>query len=347
MNIFQRILLRLRCCSGVQPNGHVYRFLIRIAVFLIVYFFVINPFLFSYFDNIVMKNSLIRRAHRQFDNLDSLNVLILGDSHSQAAVNPDFIPDAFNFSADGESYIQTLYKSVSILEPNELGVDVVIVPLDLHSFSSFRTERVNDPLYWRIYMDFGDLAGRVGFLTTFSIFVDSWIIPYVGNLQLAGLDLDKLTGNQSMQKLFLGFQPMNYSFGAISHTEREAYAQRIVAHHFEGSQALDERLLFSLLDIVDFCLSNDIEVVLISYPVSDEYLKQAECIISREEMVYSINNRLNENDVHYLDYSRLFSGSSKFFADSDHLNTMGARVLTCRLADDLERLNLTAISGDM
>lgn len=323
-------------------------FLIRLAIFIVVYLVIINPFLGYYFDRIIMKNSLVRQAQGQFETLDSLDILILGDSHSQLAVNPILIPQAFNFSSNGESYLQTYYKAAAILGSNELGVEVLIVPLDLHSFSSFRTEKVDDDLYWRRYIDFIDLAGRLTPLTTFNLMMDSWIIPYPGNLKLVRINIDVLTGNRDMQELICGFRPVDGSYGILSGNEREKHAQTRIQHHFEGSDPLDERLLYCFRDIVNLCSIADIEVVAVSYPVSNEYLHLADNIVSRRDIILALESILNENgNLHFLDYSRMFSVTPEYFSNSDHLNDEGARLMTRRLADDLDKLNLITDPCDL
>jgi hypothetical protein len=316
-------------------------FLIRLCVFIMVYLFVINPLLGLYFDRIVMKDSLLRRADEQFSNLDSLHVLILGDSRSMVAVNPLLIPMSFNFSTNGESYLQTYYKVVRILDRNELGVDVIVIPLDLHSFSSFRTERINDPLYWRRYIDFFDLSRRLGPLTSLDVLVDSWFFPYSGYLKPTGVNFEFLTGNRTMQDLNLGFRPLRQHFGSLSSDERNSDAQSMVRRQLEGNDPLDERLLLCFRDIIDLCSNTGVEVVIVSYPITYEYLSVAESTVTRDDIVLATAAVLEEyGNAHFLDYSRLFNSAPEYFNDSNHLNEEGARLLTLRLAEDLEELGL-------
>ncbi len=316
-------------------------FLIRLCVFIMVYLFVVNPLLGLYFDKIVMKDSLLRRSHEQFMNLDTLDVLILGDSHSMVAVDPLLIPMAFNFSTNSESYLQTYYKAVWVLDRNELGVEVVIVPLDLHSFSSFRTERINDPLYWRRYIDFFDLSRRLGPLTSLNVLVDSWFFPYSGYLMLTGANFEFLTGNRIKQEVVLGFRPVHQHFGSLASDERNSITQSRVQRHLEGFDPLDERLLRCFGDLIDLCSKTGVEVVAVSYPITDEYLSVAESTVTRQDIVLAIAGDLEEyENIHFLDYSRLFSSTPEYFNDSDHLNEEGARLLTLRLAEDLDELGL-------
>lgn len=316
-------------------------FLIRLCVFIMVYLFGVNPLLGLYFDRIVMKDSLLRRADEQFMSLDSLDVLILGDSHSMVAVDPRLIPMSFNFSTNGESYLQTYYKVSRILDRNELGVDVIVIPLDLHSFSSFRTERIRDPLYWRRYIDFFDLSRRLGLLTSFDVLVDSWFFPYSGYLMPTGVNFEFFTGNRTMQDLNLGFRPLNQHFGALASDERNSVAQSMVRRQLEGNDPLDERLLLCFRDIIDLCSNTGIEVIVISYPITEEYLTIAENTVTRGDIIFAVGTVLaGHGNAHFLDYSRLFSGAPEYFNDSNHLNEEGARLLTLMLAEDLDELGL-------
>ncbi len=316
-------------------------FLIRLCVFIMVYLFVINPLLGLYFDKIVMKDSLLRRADEQFSDLDILDVLVLGDSRSMVAVDPDLIPMSFNFSTNGESYLQTYYKVSTILDRNELGVEVIVIPLDLHSFSSFRTERINDPLYWRRYIDFLDLSRRLGLLKSLDVLVDSWFFPYSGYLMPTGVNFEFLIGNRTMQDLNLGFRPLQQHFGSLPGEERNSVARSMVRRQLEGNDPLDERLLLCFGDIVDLCSKTGVEVVVVSYPITEEYLSIAESTVTRQDIILASAGVLEEyGNVHLLDYSRLFSGATEYFSDSNHLNEEGARLLTLRLAEDLDELSL-------
>ena len=87
-------------------------------------------------------------------------------------------------------------------------------------------------------------------------------------------------------------------------------------------------------------LSNDIIIVMISYPISTEYFNE----IKNNKIVIDIkdffsNTALNFDDIYYLDFSSSITNSS-FFQDQDHLNLKGSEYFNGILAESLTKLNL-------
>jgi hypothetical protein len=313
------------------------RFLLRLGLFLAGFFVVLDPVLCRYFDRVALRDSLLRRADRQFAAVDSLEVLVLGDSHPQKAVDPRHLEGAFNFATSGESYLQTYWKASELLRGNPLGVEVVLLPVDMHSFSSFRTERIVAPLYWRRYIGPGELFGRLGPKAALLRTVDCWIAPYKGRLDLSELSLDMLLGRRGERPLVRGYRPAPAD--SMPDTERgvRRMARERCRLHFGGDNPLDRRLLKAFRDVVRLCREEGVEVVLVSYPVSREYLEVAQRSVSRGELAGAVDSVLAGcGPVRWLDYTGLFRGRREYFSDTDHLSVSGAEALTGRLGADLE-----------
>lgn len=322
------------------------RLMVRLTVFAAVYLLVLSPLINLYFDRVVMKNSLVRQSQRQFERMEELDILILGDSHSLLALNPYLLPDSYNYSSNGESYLQSYYKARKVLVPNALGVGVVIIPFDPHSFSSFRTERIKDILYWRRFLQFQGLCERLGVFKAAELMLDAWVFAYIGELRLTNATIDVLTGNRDMQKLHHGFLPSEGSFEEACPTEEEklTFAQSRIQHHLLGSDTLDERLVRAFEDLVLLCSRQNITVIAVSFPISDQYLELAGPMVTRDEMLAVVRDSvLSDEYLYFFDYSRLFSGKPEYLTDSDHVNVQGSRILTRNLFKALCRLDLITI----
>ena len=95
-------------------------------------------------------------------NKDGIEVLFLGDSHfklsigaSSAYNNPQ--KKVFDLLVNGANYIQSYYllkRHIDIL-PN---LRAIVLPLDLHSFSSFRSHRIEFRYFFDAYMDYAELT---------------------------------------------------------------------------------------------------------------------------------------------------------------------------------------------
>jgi hypothetical protein len=315
-------------------------FLLRLLAFALLYVCAVNPLMNMCFDRIVMRDTLLRRTTREFDRADSLDVLILGDSHTMNSVDARLIPGAYNYSSNGESYLQTWYKLSWIIDRGEPVVQAVVLPLDLHSFSSFRTGRIEDPLYWQRYIDWIDLTQRLGLAQGLRFCVESFLFPWAGCMAPSDIEFDVLAGRRPVQDLSMGFRPVSdVRFSESVEEERAADARKRAVRHFEGSDPLDGRLLHCFSDILDLCSDSGVTVIVVSYPVTEEYEVAAAGYVTRNELMAEFRKAAGDyTDVHYLDYSMIFGDEDENFRNSDHLNAQGAEIFTRRLAADLEPL---------
>jgi hypothetical protein len=316
-------------------------FLLRLLAFAVLFLVVVNPLLNLLFDRVLMRDTLLRRSFREFSAIDTLDVLVLGDSHSMVGVDARLMPMAYNYSSDGESYLQTWYKASRILGGGGPAVRMLVIPLDLHSFSSFRTERIDDPLFWSRYVDYTDLVRRLGLCEGLRMFAESWFFPYAGWLRSSGSPFEFVTGARHVQDLSSGFRPTHSQFGDLTPEKMYSDARKKAVRHFEGADPMDERLIGCFRDILDLCSGSGVAVAVVSYPVTDLYEECAEGFLERGRLVEAASViAAAYPDVHLLDYSGLYGDDYLFFSDCDHLNEEGARDFTGRLSADLE-----AISG--
>ena len=120
------------------------------------------------YTRIIMAHSICNRVDREFYRYDGrLEYLVMGDSHSQYGINPRVIGHAFNFSTAGENYVQTFFKLRFILDHTDKKIETILLPLDVHSFSSFRAGRLGlTYYYWVKYIDYIELGRRHGTLVS-------------------------------------------------------------------------------------------------------------------------------------------------------------------------------------
>ena len=65
---------------------------------------------------------------------NTLNYAFFGDSHTGEGVRCEFIDNSFNFSGDGEDYVETYYKIKKLLKEGVI-IKNFILEVDLHTFS--------------------------------------------------------------------------------------------------------------------------------------------------------------------------------------------------------------------
>jgi hypothetical protein len=97
---------------------------------------------------------------------DKIEVLLLGDSHFEKMIGKDSgleNPDGrvFDLSTSGSNFILSyyLFKKYADGLPE---LRKVVLPVDLHSFNSFRRNRIISPYFWDRYVDHAEVVAAGG-----------------------------------------------------------------------------------------------------------------------------------------------------------------------------------------
>jgi len=232
---------------------------IKKSIVFAVLFIAISFGLNLFYSKLVMKQSILSRTDRQFDQFDKeIEHLIIGDSHSQYGLNPGVLGKSFNFSSSSGSYVHTYYKLKYILERTDKHVENVLMPLDAHSFSSWYFREPSNSWYWVKYMDFlevGHLRKKV--LLYFALEVQAYLASYIGKRD----SFLRFMGKRPEERQMIdGYIPLDREFDDIETLNDKA--KEIVAHHFAGKRIYDESILYYFWKILELCDKNSIPVIL-------------------------------------------------------------------------------------
>lgn len=100
------------------------------------------------------------------------------------------------------------------------------------------------------------------------------------------------------------------------------------------SDNISDRWLDLLADIIQFCDKNEIELTLISAPMSDYVIAGMQ---NYDRYVELVRNLIADTDVVYYDFNlcreKYFSSTSSLFRDADHMNQYGAEIFSRLFAD--------------
>ena len=308
------------------------KFIIKLLIFLVL-LCAVNFAFNRYFKQYVIKNQDIFRKDIQFDNYnDTLKYLLMGDSHIQNGINPLIFRKSFNFSSANENYIQTYYKLKAIIEKKNRIPEYIFLPVDLSSFSSFRTDRFKYDTYWVQYIDYFELAK----IKKDRIYIDKWFIGnYISYIEGYEYAYRFLLGEKS--ELILGYKPRKRDRSIFVDRIRNARAR--VNLYFKDYTYFDQDLVLFFKRILGLCSQNNIKVILIKMPVSKIYYNLAVSIVDKD----SLNNNINKIICKYpglvrtLDYQKLFFDNPEYFDNPDHLNDKGATDLSRILNDRLNK----------
>lgn len=264
-------------------------------------------------------------------------IAFLGDSHVVDSLDPGRIDGAFNFASDGESYIHNFYK-LRWLAERVPSLRSIVLPVDVHSFSSYRANRMPVTPEWARYIDYleiGRLRGRwphfarellvlrlFGFRGEYRRFWEQGLLAR-GRPPAANIDR--------------GFIPRAGFFlkkGRIMRGQRRARRQ------LQGVELFSPDMVLYFNRILGLARERGLKVVLVRFPVTPEYLREVETLVAVDDF-YARVRRLAGPGVSFIDrHQALQHPPGRFFRDAQHLNLDGAERFSDLIRSDLERLGL-------
>lgn len=294
-----------------------------------------------FYQQVVMRDSLSNRSDREFWASDRpYSTLVLGDSHLLNGVDTRVLPSTYNFSMQGENYIQSYYKLEYLLEHWTYADSLkrIILPVSVHSFSSFRSRRFFQAEVWRKYIPPSVYLEQNGWDEDY---LKAYLVASLFSFNGRGEDvlgwLVSFVHERVRTELIHGFSVETHVFGNLSRQEQLRRAEQRAEMRFAGQNTIDETLLAYFNRIIDLCDQRGIRVVLVTAPVTQVY----ESVLWQEgygtEKALGIAERTARRDanVTYVNDLSLFYGSPQWFKDPDHLNASGAERFSERLLKDL------------
>ncbi|MFH0923454.1 MAG: DUF1574 family protein [Candidatus Falkowbacteria bacterium] len=310
------------------------KFIIKSVIFLAIFIILITAVNYAYY-KMELQYTILERTEKQLLGMkDEIKILFLGDSHILLGVDPAQIKNSFNYASGGENYVQTYYKLESLIKEGFMP-EIIVLPIDLHSFSSFRTDRFDNEWYWRKFINFYKLAYQERKLSLLNNEING-IFSFKGK----GLQLLKPADLSKLSEIQRGYTPSNSDFSK-NRDRRKAAADR-VASHLEKCEVIDSVLLDYFYKILDLAKEKNIKVALVKYPLTEEYYEETKKYIPDAEEYYnSALHKINSyGSINIFDYQLLYSGKPELFKDSDHLNSAGAAEFSKLLKKSLTDNNL-------
>ncbi len=326
-------------------------FIRKLLVFLGIAF-LISFGLSQFYSRVVSGNNIRAQIDRQFYELQyPLEKLILGDSHSYSSVNPAIVSNSFPFSCDSENYIQSYYKLKHVLENDRRSdqIKLVILPYDISSFASHRSNIYEASHYWVKYLDYNEL-GRIKrarffwwnqyFQAHFFSYVGrsgqirNWIVKWHGGLQ----NLEHRPVNGHLANIG--------NFGNLEESKRVEMVREHLDRRWDTDEyQYDEDLVHYFKLCVDLCKEYNKKVVLVAFPISSDFYQLVIDDYGFDPQHKKLESYLADQDfIFRLDYMNVFFDRTELFADEDHLNEAGAGVFSNLLDVDLKRIIQTDAS---
>jgi hypothetical protein len=270
--------------------------------------------------------------NNNFYKLDSsVRILIMGNSHSQYALNDSIIRYSLNLSSSAESYFYTYYKLKKIVNANPQ-IKMLILEYSDYVFSDIMEKWT----YGEEFMgyNFPHYSHIIPFKEKLNLFSKN-PKPFLITWKDALLQKSSLFFLKKKNKLYIKLQWGHYNPVNISRIEELKQKEKNSGPILKSlSQNLTSYA--SYLDSINrFCNSNNIKLILFRSPLLGF---NAYHINFEKALLHLYKNKYAT--VQLWDYSK-YKLDNLHFYDFEHLNYFGAEILSKEVNNKIESLNQT------
>jgi hypothetical protein len=320
------------------------KFILRFFLFILILTFLVAAINSIYAKFIIKKQQYYRQISSYEEYIKGLpapkkiNYAFFGDSHARNGVNPSVIGNSFNFGTSAENYIETYYKLKKIIEVDNIKIDTAIFEVDLITFSSLLTDKTrifDDLYYFHNFVPFAEVKKlrNASNLEMLKIYFSEVYFPAIGK----GEDFLNIFIEPKLTEVYLGWTKEYEDYTLL---DMESVALKTYGKQFANQERISSVSLEYFLKTLELAKENNINIIFIKYPISNEYdgvMKEKGFDRGGyyEEISNKIRNKLGDNYV-ILDYYNLFFDHSEYFTNPDHLNYKGAEIISERIKEDLK-----------
>lgn len=265
-------------------------------------------------------NSFVTVANYFKKNKENTEVLILGSSHNQCAVNPKFFKlKTVNLSygsQDIEINSALFFHNVKQMK----NLKKVIFELDYHYLDTQREKDYYRYPWYSLY--YGIEIQPINQFSKFSFYSSN---PKLFNK----LFLEKMKPNYKAPiinkygfeegDVLDEFSEMKYDSVKIENTAQK----RLKYRHKELSDTDLKKNAERIIAIIKYCKENNIEIYFFSPPVYKTYFKN-ELTYKKKRVDEFIQKIISQHNVQYYDFENSSRFNIKDFSNDDHLNAKGA-----------------------
>ncbi|PNQ73890.1 hypothetical protein C1T31_06065 [Hanstruepera neustonica] len=264
--------------------------------------------------SLVLITHFVTRQFFDYTIDQNKNILVVGNSHLEYAIDDDIIPQAFNIAQSGSGYFYSYLKVREIANRNKQ-IDTVVLGYSYEDFSEYRVNwfagedkikfKMRDHFFLFTSNDYWELLKsnpRSVITNTPQVIVHSLKVLYKGYPYLGGhVHSDRSKLEESLKR----YDPNYY----INTTAKPPKYQDTY-----------------LLKIYDYCNRNNIKLILLNSPI---HPKMDEDLQTNKELYCDFASQ-NMPEATLINYSNYFQDET-YFSDISHLNDNGAQIFSTHL----------------
>jgi len=289
--------------------------------------------------NTVLNNYIVYRQEESYkkfmqDKSDKIiEYAIMGDSHPVQAINPEYLPGSFNLATSGQKYGKTYFKLKRVLEQDNVKINNILLVIDLHTFSTNFDREPNwlNDVY--LYSKFTPNSELKVIYTDDTLLLLGRYFPSIGH----GVDFIQLFAPLGLQIINKGWIQNDNDFSKEDHTDE---IHKLMNEVYLTKERISSVTIGYFIRTLELAEQNNIRIFFIKYPISKEYHDiMQEYDINNDEYydeIFRVIEKVLGEGYYVLDYYDLYFNNSGYFADSDHLNTIGSELFTKRVYEDLQ-----------
>lgn len=255
-----------------------------------------------------------------FDDYQKVNlknkIYLLADSHGDAL--GDFKNDEiYNFSAPSDSYFDMRKKLDYLI--NHSDIETVILTVDNHTLSPYRdkSNNLDRSAHFTSSSDYSNYLEFIKIKYFYQIFVI--LDPQYGTLlKTYGVSFFK-KGKSSNSKSWSNRPDVSREKASLARFKKQ--------FSFKKNSTI---LRNELLEIINLCKENDVQLIGIKFPVSKNYFEL------EKSKNYGSANIFLEKNIPIIELKDFNYKDNTLFKDQDHLNAKGAEIYKAELWEKLK-----------
>jgi hypothetical protein len=257
---------------------------------------------------------------------DSIETLVIGDSHTQTALNPALMRGCISMSYSDENYFFTYYKLKWALE-KEKNIKNVILGFSYHNLSINQENAIKERTFFLeheflLLDDYGKLIVKKKSNDLFTYFN----MKYVYGLPLNFYNNDHLMinfasdKNEYRVKIWGGYK--NMTTANINSEQKSKMIEEKNSRNYEVSDLMVEYLR----KIIILCEERNVSLYLVNTPIHQLYYERySEKTVKRFSS--TADSLKTDGRIKYLDFQWFLTADS-FYYDGEHLNEAGAEIFS-------------------
>ena len=242
------------------------------------------------------------------------NIVFLGNSHIECAINDTILKNSFNFGRS-EDKTEFIYSKVKLLKKYNPELDTIVIGYDNVLCYQSADSAFNSVLYSPYFFDTYNLATITNLITKSSFgYIESHITHPFNWFKLYQFGESTIKSKSNITDLT--------NLGGYLYLTRDKLKEDIKRRatiKIDKNRSFDELSIYFLEETLKFCQENGMTVIFLCPP------QHKKCFL--DSTYYREYYFKNYNNIKYYDFKDMQLPDS-CFGDLDHLNYKGAKVFS-------------------